>query len=606
MKTLLLLILSLCLSSTALALDCAPSPQGASLTVSGFGEVQSAGLEYDGDVAVLYDACLKRGEWLVRFEQVRITNPDEGASLESARATLETTGATGTVFNLRGSSENLQFAVAQLTLDPSYQLEGFPRARYTASAASGGLDAGTLTLNAAVLNRLGNDGGILERYIVGLAQLRDGKAALKDVRLLQPNLAVNATTGSSNESGVTAQGVTGQIGRNSAGSEVTFSAANAVRLQGGALVFQGATVYFLGLPLYLGSVRYDPECPLELPILFSPFGGLTFGFDNIRFGCIGNARATIIGRNLLSATPKYIAFITASEGPLSLFVGQRQDETLKANILQNPEVGFTAAFSLDSGFNLEQTLNGERFIETRIGVAQAFNLAIVRIRPTLEVGAAGQSTPAGTTDATVVFSRAGVSAAGQVSAGPVTFSASAASSFALYSDGSSAANANVAFGLRLTLGGFSVGTGLRYQQQFLTAPIARHNLDGYTRLDADVRFQVALSAPPLGFAGLRLERTLIGVILEYDPRGALFVHQRFELGGTFSLYDGKILMDNFGQPYQTPIFALSPKGFYDLVTLEGELGAVVSLYGPGLIYDLGVFVTLPTAGLNFSFGVRLR
>jgi hypothetical protein len=609
MKTLTLLLATLFISSSAFALECQPSPDGASLDVDGFGEVQSAGLEYDGDRAVLYEACLKRGDWLVRFEQLRVTNPDRNASLEAASATLETTGATGTLRDLKGSAEDLRFGGVRLELQTTYKLEGFPRARYNASAAGGAFSSEVLTLEGTVLDRLNDGGEVAERYAAASARLVQGRGTLADVRLLQPNVAVSAESGSSGEDGTgfSISGVSGRIGRNAAGSEVTFTAASAVRLEDGVLLFEGATLYFLGIPLALGGVRYDPNCPLELPLVINPFGGLTLGFDGIRFSCGGNGRATIIGYNMLSDKPKYAAFITASEGPLSLFVGQRLDETFRANLVSRPESGFLASFSVDTGLNLEGRLDTERYLETRFGLAHALTLAVFRFRPTIEIGAAAQALPKDpVSDATLLFSSVGLSGAGQVNLGPVNFSINAASSYTLYSDGSSAANTTLAFGTRFTLDGFSIGVGVRYSQQWIRAVIRRQNIDDFTYLDADIRFAPNTPPPPLGYAGLRLERPIIGAAIVYDPRNARFVNQRLELGFTLAIYDATLLADNFGKTYQTPSFAIAPRGVYDLVTGEGSFGAVFSLYGAALVYDLGLGMTLPTNGLSFSFGVRLR
>jgi hypothetical protein len=580
------------------------------LEQEGFGTIYAAGgYELEETQSRFFEACFERDGWLIRASLLTFRTVDGVIQLETSEATLETTGATGTVRNVSGSAQTLRFGGVRLELQPSYRLEGFPRARYNASAAGGAFSAETLTLEGAVLDRLNGGGEVVERYAVASARLGQGRGVLADVRLLQPNVAITAETGSSDEDGTgfSVSGVSGRVGRNASGSEVTFTSLSAVRLEDGVLLFEGATLYFLGIPLQLGGVRYDPNCPLELPLVINPFGGLTLGFDGIRFSCGGNGRATIIGYNMLSDKPKYAAFITASEGPLSLYIGQRVDETFRANLFNRPESGFLAAFSVDTGLNLEGRLDTERYLETRFGLAHAFNLSILRVRPTIEVGAAAQALPNDpATDATLVFSSVGLSGSAQVNAGPVNFSVNAASSYTLYSDGSSAANTTLAFSTRLTLDGFSVGAGVRYSQQWVRAVIRRQNIDDFTYLDADIRFAPNTPAPALGYAGLRLERPIIGAAIVYDPRNARFVNQRLELGVTFAIYDGTLLADNFGKTFQTPSFAIAPKGVYDLVTGGGQLGAVFSLYGEALVYDLGLGFVLPTNGLSFSFGVRLR
>jgi hypothetical protein len=603
------IVTSSLLSHAWAATECARDVD--SLEQEGFGTIYAnAGYELEASESRFYEACFERDGWVVRAPLLIVrTDANERVSLQATEATLETTGATGTLRDLGGPTDDLRFGGVRLELQPSFKLEGFPSARYTASAARGAFTEDVLTLEGAVLDRLNPGGEVVERYAAAAARLGQGRGVLADVRLVQANVAIGAESGSSGNGGTgfSVSNVTGRIGRNAAGSEVTFTAASAVRLEDGVLFFEGATLYFLGIPLPLGGVRYDPNCPLELPLVVNPFGGLTLGFDGIRFSCGGNGRATIIGYNILSDTPKYVAFITASDGPLSLFVGQRLNETFRAQLSNQPDTGFLAAFSVDTGLNLEGRLDTERYLETRFGLARAFTFSVARVRPTIEVGAVAQSIPNdAATDATLLFSSVGLSGAATLNAGPVTFSVSAASSYTFYSDGSSAANSTLAFGARFALDGFSVGAGARYSQQWIQAVIRRQNISDYTYLDADVRYAPNTGAPTLGFVGLRLEKPVVGFAIVYDPRNARFVNQRFELGLTFALYDGVLLADNFGRTFQTPSFAVAPRGVYDLVTGEGSVGAVFSLYGQGLVYDLGLGLTLPTSGLSFSFGVRLR
>ena len=160
--------------------------------------------------------------------------------------------------------------------------------------------------------------------------------------------------------------------------------------------------------------------------------------------------------------------------------------------------------------------------------------------------------------------------------------------------------------LDFALEGLSVGVALRYGQQFVTAPIQRHNLTDLTRLDANLRFAPRIDAPSLGYAGLRLEQPLFAVSLEYDLRAAAFVKQFAELSARAAWYDGAILSDHFGSPFQTPAFALTLSANYDFIPQTGEFGGVFTLYGQALVYNIGVYIALPTARPRFSFSLGLR
>ena len=598
--------LTLALAGLGSAIAAPSCPRDADvLTVEGIGTVYaSGGYEISDAVSTFNEACIERDGWLIRFPLLTVTGTGDAATLSAESASLETDGATAQVARVNGTVDQLKFGAVTLRLSDQYAVTGLPRGAYLASAASGALIDARLRLEVLTLDRLRDDRP-LERYAAASLELSRGSATLTALRFLTSSFAVSAATGSSVGAELRVAGVTGIVGRNASGSELTFSASGALRLPSGAFQLYGASVALFGISLPLGNVIYDPTCPPELPLVFSPGVGLTIGLDNLRLSCDGDARVTLIGHDLFSASKGFTGFLTARQGTATLFIGQRRQETAKIDLSSLPELGFGAQFILDSGLNLEQTLETERFLELRGQVSTAFENFGVRLTPRLELGASAQSRSS-SPDALLPFARGNFGLSSGWGLGALRLSTALTSSYTVYGDGSSAANGTARLGLALELGGLSAGVALRYQQQFAIAPIARHNLSDLTRLDANLRFAPRIDAPPLGHAGLRLEQPVFALILEYDLRAAAFVKQRVEIGARGAWYDGVVLTDHFGSAFQTPKFSLALSANYDFNPQTGELGGVFSLYGQALVYNFGVFVALPTARPRFSFSLGLR
>ena len=598
--------LTLALAGLGSAIAAPSCPRDADvLTVEGIGTVYaSGGYEISDAVSIFNEACIELEGWVIRFPLLTVTGTGDAATLSAESASLETDGATAQVARVNGTVNQLNFGATTLNLSDRYAVTGLPRGDYAASAASGALSEGQLRLITVVLDRL-RDARPVERYSAATLEVSGGNATLTALRFLTSSFAVSAATGSSVDAGVSAADVTGIVGRNSSGSELTFSASGALRLPSGAFQLYGASVALFGISLPLGNVIYDPTCPPELPLVFSPGVGLTIGVDNLRLSCDGDARVTLIGHDLFSASKGFTGFLTARQGTATLFIGQRRQETAKIDLSSLPELGFGAQFTLDSGLNLEQTLETERFLELRGQVSTAFENFGVRLTPRLEVGASAQSRSS-SPDTLLPFARGNFGLSTGWGLGALRLSTALTSSYTVYGDGSSAANATGRLALDLTLDGLSAGVALRYQQQFAIAPIVRHNLSDLTRLDANLRFSPRIDAPPLGYAGLRLEQPVFAVSLEYDLRTSAFLKQFVELGARAAWYDGVILTDHFGNAFQTPAFALTLRSNYDFVPQTGEIGGVFALYGQALVYNFGVFIVLPSNTPRFSFSLGLR
>ncbi len=575
------------------------------LTVEGVGTIYSSGgYEISDASSIFNEACLERDGWLIRFPVLTVVGEGQAATLRADTATLETDGATAQVVKVGGTAKQLNFGAVTLNLSEQYALTGLPRGAYRANAASGTLSDATLRLEALTLDRL-RDARAIERYSAATLELNGGNATLTALRFLTSNFAVSAATGSSDDAGLRVAAVTGIFGRNATGSELTFSASSALRLPSGAFQLSGASVALFGISLPLGNVIYDPSCPPELPLVLSPGVGLTIGVDNMRVGCDGDARVTLIGHDLFSASRGFTGFLTAKQGTASLFVGQRRKETAKIDLSSLPEIGFGAQFIIDSGLNLEQTLETERFLELRGQVSTAFENFGVRLTPRLEAGAAGQSRSS-RPDALLPFARGYLGLSSGWELGVLRLSTALTSSYTFYGDGSSAAGGTARVALDFALDGLSAGVALRYGQQFVIAPIARHNLTDLTRLDANLRFAPRIDAPARGYAGLRLEQPVFAIVLEYDLRTTLFLKQAVNLSARAAWYDGVILSDHFGNAFQTPAFALTLSANYDFIPQTGEFGGVFALYGQALVYNFGVFIVLPSNAPRFSFALGLR
>ena len=592
------------LCNSAVAAPTCPSDADV-LSIEGIGAIYSSGgYEIADGSSTFNQACLERDGWLIRFAVLTVVGNGEAAILSADSASFETDGATAQVTGVNGTVNQLDFGAVTLNLSSRYAVAALPRGDYTARATSGTLSAARLRLVTVVLDRL-RDAKPIERYSAATLELSGSSATLSALRYQTDSFAVSATTGLSFGPALSVTKLSGIVGRNASGSELSFSADSALRLPSGAFVLEGASVALFGLSVPLGRVTYDPNCPLELPLVFSPGLGLTIGVDQLRLSCDFEARVTLIGHDLFSASTGFTGFLTARQGTASLFVGQRRNQTASANLSSLPEIGFGAQFILDSGQNLEQTLNTERFLELRGQVSTVLDGFGLRFTPRLELGASAQSRSS-SPDALLPFARGYVGIASGWGLGALQFSTALTSSYTMYGDGSSAANGTGRLALDLTLEGLSAGVALRYQQQFAIAPIVRHNLSDLTRLDANLRFSPRIDAPPLGYAGLRLEQPVFALILEYDLRAAAFVKQRVEIGARGAWYDGVVLTDHFGNAFQTPKFSLALSANYDFNPQAGELGGVFSLYGQALVYNFGVFIALPTARPRFSFSLGLR
>jgi hypothetical protein len=594
-------------AQTETALRC---PQDADvLSVDGVGTIYaSGGYDLGEPVSTFFEACLERDGWRITFPKLTVTTgeqPNTPPTLDADSATLETNGARGSIAQISGSIEDLNFTAAKLDLTAAYALEGLPRGDYRVSAARGRFRGERLNLEEVIVDRL-RSGAVIERFAAARLALVGNRGTLEGVRYGNATFAVNASSAQLGENGLGLGVLQGLIGRNSSGSELTFTARGALLLPNGAIQLQGATVRFLGIGIGLGDVVYDPACPPEFPITFNPGSGLTIGIDNARITCDGGARVSLIAHDIFAtATRGYTAFLALSQGVSTLFVGQRRSETARLEYNVQPEIGLGGGFTADTGTNIEGTLQTERFAEGRLGLFGRLDAGPLTLRPRLEVGAAAQQRSANP-DAFLGYARGTLEASTAVALGAFSVAGGLGSRFTLYSDARTAADVIARASVALSVGGFSALTGVRYAQQLVSSPITRHNVTNLTRLDVVARFAPGTPPPALGYAGLQLQSPLAGLTMEYDLRVGAFVVQRVDLGLGVAVYDGVVLTDHFGNPFQTPAFAMRLSTSYDFVPQTGEVGALVSFYGTALVYDLGAYVALPSTALRFTISFRLR
>jgi hypothetical protein len=575
------------------------------LTVDGVGTVYaSGGYDIGEGTSTFTEACLERGAWTIRFPVLRITGEGAAAQLSAEGATLETVGASGTLGTIRGTADDLRFNDARLNITDAYNLESLPRGTYRASATTGALAGQVLRLSTVRLERLGG-AGVQERFDASALELRGSQGTVTGLQYGSANFSVGATTANLSTDGLTIGNLNGLVGRNASGSELTFTARGALRLPNGAFRLKGATLRVLGIGIGLGDVVYDPACPPEFPLAFNPGSGLTIGIDAARLTCDGSARFTLIGYDLFAATRGYSVFLAINQGAFSLFAGQRRTESGRLELANHPEVGVGSSLSIDSGTNLEGTLQGEQFIEGRTWLVTRVDAGPLVVRPRLELGTAGQ-TRSSLPDAFLPFARGRVDLSTGFGVGAFSANAAIGSRFTVYTDGRTAADLNASAGASVSLGAFSIASGVRYAQQLQDAPIARHNVTNLTRLDVNLRLSSSTPAPELGYSGLQLQNPLAALKLEYDLRAGAFVVQRVDFGLGIGIYNGAVLTDHFGVPFQTPVFAVRLSAWYDFVPQNGEVGALFSISGIALVYDLGVYLSLPTATPRFSIGFRLR
>ena len=164
---------------------------------------------------------------------------------------------------------------------------------------------------------------------------------------------------------------------------------------------------------------------------------------------------------------------------------------------------------------------------------------------------------------------------------------------------------------RYAFDGVALSANISYSQALGVFPIRRYRADLVLLGVLNAQLAPGLPDLPLGFAGLALEKPRFGLNLTYDAVLGLWRQVQFSFNADFTVYDGAILTDHFGLPFQTGVFIVSPTFSLDLATSLPalSLGANITLFGPGLAYTFGAVHDWRADGTNawrFNAGVRLR
>jgi hypothetical protein len=613
------LVLLLLLTPIAYAAKC--SEEDVSITtVEGIGTVYSSSDSSNELEARFIDACFERSGWTLRAPVLIVREDPAGAVVTAENAKIESEGANGTVRRLTARGETTNLEGLTLRLEKSYKIDGFASSRYDVVAERGQLVGKRLTLQKAVFNKLSDAGVVTERYQAASVILEDNRATLNQLLFGSPQFGLSANLGSSNASGVQLSGVNGLVGRNSAGSEIGFSADSALRLENGVYRLENTTLNLFGIPIFVGRMDYDPRCPFEVPFVFGLGRGLTFGLENLLLTCDGKTRGTfavydLFGKasnapfNSVMALGLSVSYI---DGTSSYFVGQPKAASFRATVQHEPLTGLTSAFALDTGARIESPLVSLRSAEGRIGIAYNFNLPEIQpftIRPKLELGTVGESLGLVTRDFHgFVRGNLGINLA--YSLAGFTFSGNWTGRLSYYfGDTWNGFNADYTSSLGIGYSLANVGSaGLTFantEQPFIP-PFATHTLSPATTIGANLRLAPSIQPIPLGYAGLTFENPTLSFTLLYNLRRWTWVNQRADLGFTVSFYDGSTPTDHLGNVFQTPLIGFSPRANFDLITNKGSAGANLTYFGLSLAYTLGFDIEIPTGAFKFNFGLRLR
>ncbi len=582
-------------------------------TVEGIGSVYSSSDASDATETRFYDACFERGVWVLRAPLLIVRETDAGVIVTADNANIESTGAKGTVARLESRGDTVSLEKLRLKLEPSYKIEGFANANYNVVAERGTLIGEKLTLQTAIFDRLDATGAVLDRYQAATAVLEGSKAVLNQLAFGTSQFGLYAQLGSSSAAGVQLSGVNGLVGRNSAGSELTFSSASAIRLENGLYRLEDTTLFIFGLPIRVGRLDYDPSCPFEFPLELNFGNGLTFGLNNVLLSCDGKARGTFVVYNLFSPNPTAktaVAFsISLLDGSTSLFAGQSLGGTLRTNLALEPLTGFTAGLNLDSGIKLEtatEASSSQRTLEIRGGIAQNLIVSPFTFRPKFELGAITESIPT-TTREVQAFARGIFSINFAWSLDIFSVTGTWNGRLTYYSSGGFIADYTGSLTSSVNI--FDVATlsaTFANTEQPSTTPFTTHALAPATTLTGTLRVAPNLGVAPFGEIGVRLEKPVFSIGLGYNLRTAAWISQRADIGFDVAFYDGNVPTNHLGQQFQTPLVTVSPRAYYDLIPKAGNVGANITIYGLSFAYVLGFDITIPKGEFKFNFGIRLR
>ncbi len=619
MRTLWLFFLFL-IGSTALAAPQCSNVNVSITTVEGVGTVYSSSDASSETDTRFFDACFERDGWFLRAPLLIVTETPGGVVVTAANAKIEAVGAAGTIKSLEVRGETTNLEGIKMRLEKSYKIDGFANSRYDVVAERGQLIGKKLTLQTAIFNKLSDAGAISERYAASTAILEDNRVTLNQLVFGSPQFGLSANLGSSNQAGVQLSGVTGLVGRNSAGSEIGFSADSALRLEDGVYRLENTTLNLFGLPIFVGRLDYDPRCPFAFPLVFGLGNGLTLGLENLLLTCDGKTRGTFAVYDLLGrATTAPFGSITAlafsvthTDGTSSYFVGQNRTGSFSGTVNHEPLTGLTSAFSFVSGSRIETSVESLRSAEGRVGMAYNFDLPEIKpftVRPELELGTVTESL--GTVNrAFHGFVRGNLRLGVAYKIDDFTISGSWNGRLTYYfGDKWNGFNVDYIGSLSASyaLKGYgSVGLVFSNTEQPIAPPFVTHDLTPATTLGINLLIAPTLPEAELGFSGVQIEDLSVGIALLYNLRTDNWTNQILNLNGSLSYYDGTIPTDHLGKPFQTPLVTFSPRASYNFIPQTGSAGLNLTYFGLSLAYTLGFDVAIPTGVIRLNFGLRLR
>jgi hypothetical protein len=629
-----------------------PDPENpVTLEQEGFGIVTAQDFSTEEETITFEAARLEYQGWIVRAARLSIT----GNALSANGVCLETAGARGTTASLEWSTREgagrIRISDLELLLEPSFALpEALPAGRYRLKAATGFFEGERLRAENAVLDRLNEQSKPIERYRAGQVNLESGRLQASGLAFAGSSVTLAGESATADTDRVTTGPVSGFLGRNSAGGEIAFSAERAILFADGGVRLEGVTLSVFGLEIVslpsldvpkgliqagagvTGTGGAGGLGGLDQPFRLSFTDGLNFGVERYRLSARNDLRFSVQIHRLfnVSAAPTVSFALEAADQADRIVLGQpfivgTGPATVRFRATREPNTGPTFGLNMISGLTVSGPCQSDcdPFVDVLFGYAHSFEVNGFRLRPKLELGSAWQPdlNPDPARPSSLTQSLAVVRASGNAGwtgvFGPINLSFGAALEATGFLPGPNLGLFTVGMNLaarlsvRYTVNGFSVAGSIQLAQPSGVFPIRRYRADPFILGVLNAQWTPILAPLPLGFLGLALEKPRFGLNLSYDFRLGLWQQFQLTLDTDIAVYDGVVLLDHFDQPFQTPVFILSPVARIDLAARlpAASLGANITLFGPGLGYTLGAFLDWRsdgTTGWRFNAGVRFR
>ncbi len=647
--TLASVIFSLCLLSGSLAHAqenslCPAVPDGDQLTIEGVGVVRATSLDSENGVTKFINGCFEQNGWAL--EAPILTLEESNNTLSADNAKIRARGAQGTVKRVVAKDDNINLETLDLRIDGSYKKSGLPDGIYIIKAERGVLKGQDLTLERSVIDKIGAGGQIAQRYATTTAIFKNDTLVVTGLRNASSNIVVNSTDATIQNGSATAQTVTGSLGRVSSNADLTFTANRAISNDAGVFTLLDTEIKIFGIPIHLASYTYDPNYPLEIPLVIGFGAGLNLGVSNLRLLTGEEGKLTAIGNNLFSSTTatNLTLFMRGVKEGWTYFVGQDDIaatyNSFRFFIERDPNSGFTVTFNFDTGRRIATPSptrsSGDERVGYAIGGVLNSEVGVFNYRAKLEYGHVWQEalTPATTEISNAqnqVFLRAAPTLSWSKSISDFSFNAAAGINLTAYPFQTEkfgfVLNANASFNARYAVriaaqNWGSISSGISWLEAFGTNVFARYATTPATTLTIGINFTPPVGATPaLGFQGVNFRNPQLGLTLIVDLRKAFlnnpqpFNNQILRASFDLDFYDGIVLNDNFDNPFQTPNFSLNPLVTYDFITQYGEFGSSVTIYSSSFGFNFGLYLTqqnlavgkpVAITGFKFSFGLRFR